>query len=56
MEKSDAVLVLGEDVTQVMPRAALALRQSVRQEPIRELDTLHIPLWQSGRGPDRHSG
>ncbi len=47
MEKSDAVLVLGEDVTQVMPRAALALRQSVRQEPIRELDTLHIPLWQA---------
>ncbi|EFK11099.1 NADH dehydrogenase (quinone), G subunit [delta proteobacterium NaphS2] len=47
MEKSDAVLVLGEDVTQVMPRAALALRQSVRQEPIRELDPLHIPLWQA---------
>ena len=47
MEKSDAVLVLGEDVTQVMPRASLALRQSVRQEPIKELDTLHIPLWQA---------
>ena len=46
MEKSDAVLILGEDVTQVMPRAALALRQSVLQEPIRELDPLHIPLWQ----------
>ncbi|MGA9179133.1 MAG: NADH-quinone oxidoreductase subunit NuoG [Desulfobacterales bacterium] len=46
MEQSDAVLVLGEDVTQVMPRAALALRQSVRQEPMQELDPLHIPLWQ----------
>ncbi len=47
MERSDAVLILGEDVTQVMPRAALALRQSVRQEPLKELDPLHIPLWQA---------
>jgi len=46
MEQSDAVFVLGEDVINVMPRAALALRQSIRQEPIRELDRLHIPLWQ----------
>lgn len=46
MEQADAVFVLGEDVTQVMPRVALALRQSVRQAPMRELDKLHIPPWQ----------
>ena len=46
IEQADAVFVLGEDVTQVMPRAALALRQSVRQGPMRELDKLHIPPWQ----------
>jgi NADH-quinone oxidoreductase subunit G len=46
VEQADAVFVLGEDVTQVTPRVALALRQSVRQEPIRELGGLHIPLWQ----------
>ncbi len=44
--QADAVLVLGEDVTQVTPRVALALRQAVRQGPLRELAELHIPPWQ----------
>jgi NADH-quinone oxidoreductase subunit G len=45
VELADAVLVLGEDVTNVAPRLALALRQSVRQQPMRIADTLKIPRW-----------
>jgi NADH-quinone oxidoreductase subunit G len=45
VEQSDAVLVLGEDVTNVAPRLALALRQSVRQQPIRIADKLGIARW-----------
>jgi NADH-quinone oxidoreductase subunit G len=46
VESADAVFILGEDVTNVAPRMALSLRQSVRQRPIMELaERLHIPLW-----------
>ncbi|MGH9395291.1 MAG: NADH-quinone oxidoreductase subunit NuoG, partial [Terriglobia bacterium] len=45
VELSDAVLILGEDVTQVAPILALALRQSVRQKPFEEVEKLKIPLW-----------
>jgi NADH-quinone oxidoreductase subunit G len=45
VEACDAVLVLGEDVTNVAPRLALALRQSVRQQPIEIAKGLKIPLW-----------
>ena len=45
LELSDAVLILGEDVTNVAPRMALSLRQSVRQQPIKAAVGLHIPLW-----------
>ena len=45
IELSDAVLILGEDVTNVAPRMALSLRQSVRQQPIQIADKMHIPLW-----------
>jgi len=45
VEHSDAVLVLGEDVTNVAPVMALRLRQSVRQAPMRIADGLHIPEW-----------
>ncbi len=45
IEQADAVLVLGEDVTNVAPRMALALRQSVRQQPMRAADQLKIPHW-----------
>lgn len=41
----DAVLVLGEDVTNTAPMLALALRQSVRQQPIRAARALGIPDW-----------
>jgi NADH-quinone oxidoreductase subunit G len=45
IERSDAVLILGEDVTNIAPRLALALRQSVRQQPMRAADHLKIPRW-----------
>ncbi|MDQ3829626.1 MAG: NADH-quinone oxidoreductase subunit NuoG, partial [Candidatus Tectomicrobia bacterium] len=45
VEQADAVLVLGEDVTNVAPRLALALRQSVRQQPMRIADRLGIAPW-----------
>lgn len=60
IERSDAILILGEDVTQVAPIMALALRQSVRQQPFEEVEKLRIPLWldhavreavQDNRGP-----
>jgi len=45
VELSDAVLILGEDVTNTAPRIALALRQSVRQQPMQIAEKLRIPLW-----------
>ncbi len=45
IEHCDAVLVLGEDVTNVLPLMALRLRQSVRQQPIEKAKQLKIPLW-----------
>lgn len=46
IESCDAVLLLGEDVTNTAPRLALSLRQSARQQPIEEAKKLGIPLWQ----------
>ncbi|HEY0944825.1 MAG TPA: NADH-quinone oxidoreductase subunit NuoG [Opitutaceae bacterium] len=60
VENSDAVLILGEDVTNTAPRLALALRQAVRQQPMERVDRLKIPRWhdravrdivQDARGP-----
>lgn len=45
VEFSDAVLILGEDVTNFAPRMALSLRQSVRQQPLAVVDKLKIPRW-----------
>jgi NADH-quinone oxidoreductase subunit G len=45
VESADAVFILGEDVTNVAPRMALSLRQSVRQQPMETAERLHIPLW-----------
>ncbi len=44
-EGADAVLVLGEDVTNTAPMLALALRQSVRQTHMKIATKLHIPHW-----------
>jgi len=60
VESADAVFILGEDVTNVAPRMALSLRQSVRQQPMQIAERLRIPLWmdhgvreavQAERGP-----
>src|SRR5579872_1424785 len=60
IEMSDAVLILGEDVTNSAPRMGLSLRQSVRQQPFEIAEKLHIPSWmndavrgavQDARGP-----
>lgn len=45
IEHSDAVLILGEDVTNVLPLMALRLRQSARQQPIEKAKQAKIPLW-----------
>jgi len=45
IENSDAVLILGEDVTNSAPRMALSLRQSVRQQPLEIAKKLRVPLW-----------
>jgi NADH-quinone oxidoreductase subunit G len=48
IEVSDAVFILGEDLTNVAPRMALAVRQSVRQQPAAMAERLHVPLWMDG--------
>ena len=46
VESADAVLILGEDVTNTAPRLALALRQSVRNRAKQMATEMNIPLWQ----------
>ena len=46
IERSDAVLVLGEDVSNTSARMALSLRQSVRHAGFDLADKLRIPRWQ----------
>jgi NADH-quinone oxidoreductase subunit G len=43
--QADAVLVLGEDVTNTAPMLALALRQAVRRQPMGAAAVLNIPEW-----------
>ncbi|MCC6188190.1 MAG: NADH-quinone oxidoreductase subunit NuoG [Anaerolineales bacterium] len=45
VERADAALVLGEDVSNVAPMLALALRQAVRNQPMQKAQALHIPAW-----------
>src|SRR5215468_4040458 len=46
IEQCDTVFILGEDLTNVTPRMALAVRQSVRQQPIEQIaEPLKIPRW-----------
>jgi NADH-quinone oxidoreductase subunit G len=60
VEMADAVLVLGEDVTNTAPLLDLALRQAVRNKPKEMSGALRIPEWddnavrnliQDARGP-----
>lgn len=46
IESADAVLVLGEDVTNTAPRIALALRQSVRNKAYELAADLRLETWQ----------
>ena len=46
IELADAVIVIGEDVTNTSPRIALALRQSVRNHAIDLAKQSQIPAWQ----------
>lgn len=59
-EQADAILVLGPDLLNEAPRLALALLQSIRQQPMERVDELKIPQWdeaavrnavQNRRGP-----
>ncbi len=61
VQECDAVLVLGEDVSNTAPMLALSLRQTIWNQPIRDIsDKLRIPHWDaqavrnaigSSRGP-----
>lgn len=46
IEQADAILVLGEDITNSAPRMALSLRQSVRNMAKQMAAQMHIPQWQ----------
>ena len=46
IESADAVLILGEDVTNTAPRIALALRQSVRNRAFTMAAELRLEPWQ----------
>jgi len=45
IENADAVLVLGEDLTNTAPRMALSVRQSIRNQPGESLAQMRIPEW-----------
>jgi NADH-quinone oxidoreductase subunit G len=46
IEQADAIIVIGEDITNTAPRIALALRQSVRQSALELAQANRIPSWQ----------
>lgn len=46
IEQADAILIIGEDLTNTAPRIALALRQSVRQKALELAQENRIPSWQ----------
>jgi NADH-quinone oxidoreductase subunit G len=46
MESADAVVILGEDITNTAPRVALALRQAVRNKSFELAEQLGLPRWQ----------
>jgi NADH-quinone oxidoreductase subunit G len=45
IEKADAIIILGEDMTNTAPMIALAIRQAVRNVPNEEAVKKGIPLW-----------
>jgi NADH-quinone oxidoreductase subunit G len=45
VEKSDAVFILGEDLTNTAPILALSVRQAVKQQTARPAEKISIPRW-----------
>jgi len=45
IEQADAVLILGEDLTQSAPMAALAVRQAVRNKPAEKAKKINVHRW-----------
>lgn len=45
IEKADAILILGEDLTNTAPMMALAVRQAIRNKTNEEAKSKGIPLW-----------
>lgn len=45
LETADAVLILGEDLTNTAPMMALSVRQSIHRKPLEHVDELHVPRW-----------
>lgn len=45
VEKSDAVFILGEDLTNTAPMLALAVRQAAKQKPYKDMAQKHVPQW-----------
>ena len=45
VEMADAVIVLGEDLTNTAPMLDLALRRSVRNQPVESVEKKRIPAW-----------
>jgi NADH-quinone oxidoreductase subunit G len=45
LEKCDAVLILGEDITNTAPMMALSVRQCIRNKSIRIASKMGIPAW-----------
>ncbi len=56
IDRADAVLVLGEDVTQTAPRLALAIRQAARGKALELAALKHIPAWQADAVKDVAQG
>jgi NADH-quinone oxidoreductase subunit G len=48
LESADAMLILGEDLTNTAPMAALSIRLWMRHRPTPEQERLKIPLWNAG--------
>ena len=46
IEQADAIVILGEDISNTAPRIALAVRQAAGEHRRRRAQALDIPLWQ----------
>ncbi|HET9886696.1 MAG TPA: NADH-quinone oxidoreductase subunit NuoG [bacterium] len=52
IEQCDAVLILGEDVTNTGPMVEISVRAAIKQQPMRVLDALKIPTWHAAAVKD----